>query len=176
MLYELVFVSLSFAVIKYVSFKLDENIRIYQDAPLWDIVHNNTDGEYWKKYLIWIDTMLVFIIVIGSIDILWIKGIDFTIQLLFHCACLHWIRCIAMCVTHLPCPSYANRTIISSNKHDLIISGHALTTALVCINTTLLFYPLVVATTAMCGLILLSREHYTVDVVIGLTLGCLIVN
>ncbi len=173
MWFELVFVILSSAAIKYISLKLDNNINIHQDEPLWDIVHSNTDGEYWKQYVIWIDTLLVLIMVLGGVDILWSHGFNYTIQLLYHCLWLHWIRCIAMCVTHIPCPSYEKRTLISSNKHDLIVSGHALTTALICINTTIFFYPLVAATVIMYGLILLCREHYTVDVVLGLSIGCL---
>ncbi len=173
MWFELVFVILSAAAIKYISFMLDNNIYIHQDKPLWDIVHSNTDGEYWKQYVIWVDILLILIMAIGGIDILWIHGFNFAMQLVYRCACLHWIRCIAMCVTHIPCPSYEKRTMISSNKHDLIVSGHALTTALICINTTIFFYPLVLVTAIMYGLILLCREHYTADVVLGVSIGCL---
>ncbi len=173
MLYELLFTLVSFASIKYISAKLDENIRIHHDKPLWDIVHSNSDGEYWKKYVPLIEMILIVIMVLGTLDIVWTKGAEATLLLSSHCACLHWIRCIAMCVTHVPSPSQAERTLISSNRHDLIVSGHALTTALICVNAAVLYYPLVLATTVMCGLILLSREHYTVDVVLGLALGCL---
>lgn len=152
--------------------------RVYGTIFLRDIIHSNTKHKFWLKYKFLIDILLVAIIALTFISILLDEGKQglFDISDLIDCIVnAQILRCIAILVTPLPRACDTDRTLLSYGTNDLIISGHTLTAVMLLMAVE--SYPVlilgVLCCLAMCWILIASREHYTVDVLLGLVIGYL---
>ena len=147
--------------------------RYDSHLQLFDIIHKITNSNYWSKFLYYIDGILIFVIMASVIDILIYRGFSQLLHMLKINMIGHWIRCICFISTQLPSPSITMRTMISYGRHDLVISGHVFTMVISCMAITniYLYYIAIIGTTMVSWLIISSREHYTIDVILGIVIG-----
>lgn len=170
---ELCYICSSIVFIRGIS-SLSDKYNTPVRKGLWDIIHSNTDGVWWSSYVNIVDYLLVIIMGFGIIHNFTLFGYFKCIEIMLALTHLQWLRCIIVFATQLPTPVISKRTIISSYHNDLSVSGHAMTAAICLMHLNgIWFIVCFCLSIIMCLLSILSREHYTSDILIGLSFGIL---
>lgn len=159
----------SFYCAKYYHLHNKNNSHVFQ--PLQDILHHDRN-LCWQKYRLIPDTISYAYVIV------WFFFCQNKL-IVFNTMCISQIlRSVLCCITQLPpcnptfyqSNSQKNKNILNGFHFDLIYSGHA-SLMVICLYTcdfsNLLFYLLLTIAMLNSYLIITTRCHYTIDVILA---------